>query len=453
MININIENLTADLKKMPISILNYNKLYNLLVRQSSGVAYLSAKDIATHWRAFLKNNAGSILKLNYYFPYCVKKCSYCREASQKVKNAKEADDYVIDSLKEIKLLAKTFKNRRFDYLSINGGSPDILNQDNMRKILSALFDNFSFSSCATKRIEFNPHRVSYEKLKMIKRLGVNRVSFGVQSLTKKTLEKANRNYVSYEMLKKTISLAKKAGFKDINIDLILGLPGESYKQFEKNLYKICELDLSQIMVYILNEPNSEYLKKYFHGNAFVFHKRIEKMVLSFVNSQFINEIKRFKYILIPSKKNINYRYFALIKKDLPAFSWISDMDRYINISSLGIGKHNVSNIFGDIIYERNLDFSKNRKIYKVASVDCDYEIRKFIFSSVESARKIKIDLFKQIFKKNIMDIFGSSINVLKNENRIKIENGDILFINKSSKDILIDLALFILGKNSKGQGG
>lgn len=450
MITANFENLISRLEKMPINILNHKKLYQALNSPISKKLYFSANDLAKHWHKFLKTDRSDILKLVYYLPYCAQKCSYCREPSRKIKNANEVADYVQDSIKEIDFFSKVFKNRKFSYISINGGSPDILSLNDLKIVLEAITTKFNFYEKSARRIELNPTGVSRKKLEIIKSFGINEVSFGVQSLTERVLVNAGRPYVSYELLKKIIKLAREVGFSDINVDLILGLPGENYVQFEKNLRKICKLELSQIIVYILNEPNDKYLNKYLREDTSAFYKRIEQMLADFLNSQLLNDIEKLNYKLIPLKENVNYNYFTFIKKNALEFDWFNNKrDRYINISSLGIGKQNVSNIFNDILYKRSLDFNKEERAYEGFGIDWDYEMRKFVFYSVESTQKINTSLFKKIFKKNIHDVFGYSINVLKNNNRIKIKNDNILFINNGSKDILIDLTLFVAGKRRK----
>lgn len=442
--NSDFKKITARLRKSSISMLSYNKLFHILAYPGSEEIFLDAEELASRWRASNKKNKDKIIKLVLYFPYCAQKCLYCRESSEKLGRSTQIKDFLRDARREMRFFAGIFKKKKIDYLTINGGSPDILSADELRKMLKLLFEGFEFAKGAVKRIELNPSGVSAQKLKIMKEFGLNRISLGVQSLTKKALDGAGRPFIGFQKLQETVRLVRTAGLEDINMDLILGLPEEDYSQFEKGLRKVCELQPSQIMIYVLNEPNREYLAKYPQLDLADFQKKVENMVLSFVESSFLDEIKRSNYTLIPGKEHVNYKYFTLVRNDISAISWLSEMDRYINISTLVIGKKGTANILGDLIYERVADFDTTHPIYKAIAVDEEYEMKKFIFSSVESAQKIDMELFRKIFKKDMSDIFGPAINVLRNNGRIILKDGCIFFQHKNSKDILIDIAFFIL---------
>lgn len=437
------EKFAARLEKTSISMLNYNKLFKLLTYGDSEEFYLSAEEIAEHWKVLRKRHDEKILKLVLYFPYCAQKCLYCREKSEKLKNCEEVENFLVDAEKEMKYFSKIFHGKEIDYFTFNGGSPDILNPAQLDLILNSLFSKFKFKRGAVIRLELNPTGISAEKLKIVKKFGFNRISFGVQSLSKRALSNAGRPYVQYAMLAEIIALTRKAGFGDINMDLILGLPGESYLQFENGLRKLCELKPAQIIVYILNEPNARYLDKFPEMNIVDFQKRIENMVSKFLRSDFLDEIGKMGYVLVPDKNNMNYKYFTLVRSDISALSWLNNMDNYINISTCVIGEKDTSGIFSDLIYERISNFNEKDKIYSASSVSQDHEMKKFIFSSVESSRQIKRDLFQDVFKADIKEKFGVAIKVLQEKKRIRMENEIIYFLSKNSKDIIIDLAFFI----------
>ncbi len=445
------EKFVARLEKTSISMLNYNKFFKLLTYGNSKEVYLSAGEVAKYWNDLGGKYDEKILQFIFYFPYCAQKCLYCRERSEKIKNCKEVVDFILDAEKEMEFFSSIFRNREIDYFTFNGGSPDVLSHNQLRLVLTSLFLKFKFKKDAVKRIEFNPTGVSSKKLEIVKEFGFNRISFGVQSLSKKALKNAGRPYAELETIKEIISLTRKMGLDDINIDLILGLPGESYAQFEDGLRELCELKPAQIMVYILNEPNRRYLSKYPSMSIETFQVSVEKMVSKFLKSTFLDELKEMNYVLVPDKDNLNYKYFALVRRDLSARAWLGAMDSYINISTFIVGKKNTSNIFSDLIYERVADFNTKDKIYKASIIDEEYEMKKFIFSSVESSRQLNVDLFRKVFGVSIEEKFNIAIKILREKKRIAAKKGVISFLGRNSRDIIIDLAFLISNMEKKSQ--
>ncbi len=440
----NFEKSIAKLRKTSISLLGYDNLFKLLANKNSVESYIDAGQVAQHWKRSSKKEPDVISKFIYYFPFCAQKCLYCREPSTKIKNKTEIDNFLIDTKKEMQFFSPIFNGRNFDYLTVNGGSPDLLSPNQLEAAMETLFSNFKFKDSAIRRIEVNPLGLNLKKLKIIQKFKFNRISFGVQSLSKKALQYAERPYVQFNVLKSIILSTRRAGFDDINIDLILGLPGESYLQFEDGLRKIFSLRPAQIMIYILNEPNKCYLKKYPKMKVVDFQRNIQDMLAGFIASDFIDEAEKSGYTMVPNKKDINYKYFLFVRNDVPSLSWLSDMDSYINIRTFVIGKRNLSNIPADLVYERVADFDPNVDIYKKFDINDEYEMKKFIFTSIGNAGRIDTVLFKKIFKRDIRDKFGSSIDILNENNRLSLINGVIVFINKDPKEVLIDVTFFIL---------
>jgi len=141
---------------------------------------------------------------------------------------------------------------------------------------------------------------------------------------------------------------------------------------------------------------------------------------------------------------VNYKYFAFVRNDIPALSWLGDMDRLINISSFSIGQRSVSNIFGDLVYERVADFSPEGKVYKAFAIDETYEMRKFVFLSVEASGRIDAELFNETFGEDIRNRFGDALSILERHGRVAIRDGKIVFSDPRAQGRLTDVAFSIL---------
>ena len=163
------------------------------------------------------------LSIYVHIPFCEQKCNYCAFASFCAK-----EDQIE---KYIDLLCNEIKKRKTDRpiktIYIGGGTPSILSERQIEKIVSTIFDNFNIYENAEFTIEANPNSITEGKLLCWKKLRVNRVSIGVQSLNDKSLKKIGRLHTKKEALSK-IKLTRHY-FDNVSADLIVGLEGETGK--------------------------------------------------------------------------------------------------------------------------------------------------------------------------------------------------------------------------------
>lgn len=183
-----------------------------------------------------------------HIPFCRRKCNYCTFASYPALNLK--DEYLNSLYVEI---SKRYKGDSIKTLYIGGGTPSLLSASDLEKI-SSLFD---ISECTEITCEANPENLSYSWLKDIYRAGVNRLSLGVQSFDDKILEKIGRKH-SVKDAFSAVKNAKKAGFTNMNIDLIYGLPGQSMENFVSSVITACELDIEHISSYGLKIEDGSF---------------------------------------------------------------------------------------------------------------------------------------------------------------------------------------------------
>ena len=156
------------------------------------------------------------------------------------------DEYIEALNKEI--LEKT-KEYEIESLFIGGGTPSYLSNENLKLLLNTI-NNLSFSENAEKTMECNPGTVNQEKLEIIFNGGINRISFGLQSTNNKILKKIGRIH-SYEEFKENYILAREIGFKNINIDMMFGLPEQSLNIWMESLKEVIKLNPEHISSYSL----------------------------------------------------------------------------------------------------------------------------------------------------------------------------------------------------------
>lgn len=179
------------------------------------------------------------LELYLHIPFCVKKCNYCDFLSAPAEEETRAA-YVDALLEEI----RGFEDPE-DYevvtVFFGGGTPSILPGQEIFRIMEALREKFSFRKGAEITLEANPGTVDKEKLSCYKKAGINRLSFGLQSADAEELKKLGRIH-TWEQFLDSYKLARQAGFTNINVDLMSGLPGQTVDSWKKSLIAIANLD-------------------------------------------------------------------------------------------------------------------------------------------------------------------------------------------------------------------
>jgi len=189
------------------------------------------------------------LSLYIHIPFCRSMCLFCGCSVILNRNPQKQADYLHLLLKEIDLAAAQFSSKRkVSQLHLGGGTPTSLSEVEFEKLMEALQNRFIFSDDAEISIEIDPRTVFADqgkKLAVLKALGFNRVSFGVQDLNPDVQEAVKRRQTE-EMTVETYFHARSLGFEGINIDLIYGLPLQTGASFQKTAKRIIEIKPDRI---------------------------------------------------------------------------------------------------------------------------------------------------------------------------------------------------------------
>lgn len=183
--------------------------------------------------------------LYVHIPFCIKKCEYCDFISYTDCYDKE-NEYLAALVEEFKM----YEDKQVDTVYIGGGTPSSLSTDGLVFLMDKIFEYFDVTQTAEITMEVNPKTADMKKLKAIKNAGVNRLSIGVQSFNDEELLKIGRIYSS-EDASNCILDAKFAGFKNISIDLMFGLPGQTLNSYRNSLIKAVTSGVDHISAYSL----------------------------------------------------------------------------------------------------------------------------------------------------------------------------------------------------------
>lgn len=185
-----------------------------------------------------------------HIPFCVKKCNYCDFLSAPAGET-ERTRYVEVLVREMIQSEQQFPEvRKIDSVFLGGGTPGILTDSQIETIFEALHQRFSFDCNSEVTIECNPGTLDRDKFSAYIKAGINRISFGVQSANDKELEVLGRIHTFSDAVN-SYCAARDAGFQNINIDLMSGIPGQSITSYEQTLKEIFRLDPDHISAYSL----------------------------------------------------------------------------------------------------------------------------------------------------------------------------------------------------------
>ena len=185
-----------------------------------------------------------------HIPFCTEKCIYCDFYS--LPNQEHNIKPFIRSLSnEINIKSK---NEDLDYIVdtifIGGGTPSLLSEYDLEEIISAISQNFNLDKLQEFTIEANPGEFGYNKMKTFKSMGVNRISFGFQSLNKDLLKFMSRWHTPEESIE-SYKNARKANYENINIDMIFGIPDQTTQIWKNDLEAIAAIEPEHISTYSL----------------------------------------------------------------------------------------------------------------------------------------------------------------------------------------------------------
>ena len=211
--------------------------------------------------AFVSRKNKSPLGIYIHIPFCRSKCQYCDFYSLTTKDNKLMDSYLEAICAHIKEAGALAPNHLVDTVYFGGGTPSLFGAEGMSAILSTLRKSFDVSDSAEITFEANPDSVNDRLLRRLRSEGFNRVSLGVQSDNDSLLKKLGRPH-SYQQAVDAVNRIRKLGFRNLSLDLIYGLPGQTLEEWMKTLRHVLSLQPEHISCYGLKVEEGTPLYEY-----------------------------------------------------------------------------------------------------------------------------------------------------------------------------------------------
>lgn len=185
-------------------------------------------------------------------PFCPTTCLYCSFTSYSLAAYRSKVDIYLDALiKEMHYVSEAMKDRRLDTIYFGGGTPTTLSAEQLDRLLTELSSCFDTENVLELTVEAGrPDSITLDKLKVLKKHKVDRISINPQTMNQETLDLIGRRH-SVEQIKEAFAMAREAGFDNINMDIILGLPGEDQRMVQHTLEEISQLGPESLTVHSL----------------------------------------------------------------------------------------------------------------------------------------------------------------------------------------------------------
>ncbi|WP_281532989.1 radical SAM family heme chaperone HemW [Anaerocolumna aminovalerica] len=372
------------------------------------------------------------LGLYIHIPFCVKKCDYCDflsgPASEEIKRL-----YVKALIKEILSNRDLASEYLVKTIFIGGGTPSSVDGRFIGDILEAVREVFPVSEKAEISIEANPGTLNEDKLKEYKKAGINRISFGLQSVDDRELKLLGRIH-SYKEFEDNYLLARELGFQNINVDLISALPGQTMEQWLCTLEKVILLKPEHISAYsLILEEGTPFFERYSEEDQ---DEDLDRRIYG-----------KTREVL---EKAGYYRY-EISNYARPGYACRHNSSYWTRTNYLGLGL-GASSLFHNIRFhnEENMQLyienSHNRKQIRkdIEYLDKNKQMEEFMFLGLRMTEGIHKNKFKDLFGEDIENIYG---DVLKQsfEEGLLMEEHNHIFLTEKGLDLSnVVMARFLL---------
>ena len=336
------------------------------------------------------------MSLYIHIPFCKQKCLYCDFPSYAGKESL-MNEYIRALNEEILRKCSKYK---IASIFVGGGTPSYLNEINLESLLKTINlldfkDDFEFT------IECNPGTLNEEKLVLMKNYNVNRISMGLQTTNDNILKEIGRIH-SFEEFKKNYNQARKAGFENINVDLMFGLPNQSMKDWKVSLEDVMSLEPDHISAYsLIIEEGTCFYNLYNNDKLNIPNEEEERSMYlftkGFLKDYGYNQYEISNYAKVNKECFHNKVYWKCneyLGLGVSASSFV-DEKRFKNIDDIKIYIEKINN---------NEDVTEE---IHVNNINDDME--EFMFMGLRMIEGINLKTFKKRFGKDVFDIYDEVI--------------------------------------------
>lgn len=364
------------------------------------------------------------ISIYIHIPFCESRCHYCDFCSSLLEES-NVEKYFQYLRKEIKLQEDFLRDKLIDTVFIGGGTPSSVDPKFIKEIMEDL-SAFEFSKNSEVTIESNPNSLTLEKAKTYFSSGINRISIGAQSFNEEILKRIGRIHKKDDIYR-AIENARSAGFENINLDLMLALPGQKFSDIEESINEVEKLKLPHISYYslILEEGTKLY-------------RDHEKSPLVFPNE---DEDRKMYHYVVDELEKIDLKQYEISNFAKEGFECRHNMSYWKLRDYISFGLSASSNI-GNLRYTNFYDFKdyyealeKNKSpIVFSEKLSKTNRMNEFVMMGLRLNLGVDIEEFDEKFNENFLKIYEQEIE--KNlKSGLIILDDDNLKLTEKGRDL------------------
>lgn len=352
--------------------------------------------------------------LYIHIPFCKSKCHYCDFNSQPGKETL-MESYFNALEREICNYSSGLSNCIVGSIFIGGGTPSLVDSKYIYQLMNTCRQYFEIDGKAEITIESNPGTLTYEKLLSYRINGINRLSIGLQAWQDIHLKKLGRIH-SVEDFKVNLEGAVKAGFKNINADLIFGIPGQNINDWSETVRSVAKSGLHHISCYSL---------KIEEGTPF--YSMLQSGTLQPVDDEL--DRKMYWYAVDELKKH-GYLHYEISNFALPGYECKHNMVYWRAAEYLGIGAGAHSYMAGkrfnnicDIEEYTSAVLNRSDTVENVQDIDESESMSEYMILGLRLVDGICTEQFKERYDEDVFEVFGKQIDKLLKKQLVEQEGG------------------------------
>lgn len=352
-----------------------------------------------------------IKALYIHIPFCCQKCNYCDFTSFSGGDV-DYDKYVDVLIRELEFKKEKFKLNLLDTIYIGGGTPSVLSLSSLEKLLSYIKGNFAFAPSYEFTMEGNPESIVKDKLILMHRYGVNRLSIGVQSFNDHILKFLGRSHNKAQVFE-AFQKAREAGFKNISIDLIYGIPDETLESWQETLLTARKLSPEHISLYQLKIEEGTPL-----------YQRLLRNEIEIFSDDLGEEIYLWNMEILEKENYNNYEISNYAKDGYPSRHNLQYWN-YLPYAGAGFG---AIGFYGNYRSEFKGNYKEylNNKIFTEDSFRKEYisekeQISEYIIMNLRKSEGFLFQDFFDRFNVSFLKIYGKQVAKMQENKHLKLD--------------------------------
>lgn len=380
------------------------------------------------------------MQLYIHIPFCVKKCAYCDFLSFPADEQTQSA-YVQALQKELDFYGTEYSDRYISTIFIGGGTPSWLDERAMASIMECVYRNFEVASDAEITIECNPGTVSEQKFAVYKETGINRLSIGLQSANNEELKTLGRIH-TYEQFLRTYDKARHYDFRNINVDLMSALPGQTPEGFLSSLKKVIRLKPEHISAYsLIIEEGTPFYEKY--------QKDVELREAGRQTELLPTEEEEYQTIKMTQEllQSEGYHWYEISNFAKPGRECRHNIGYWKRADYLGVGL-GAASLIDNVRYANTSDIYQYIKRPEESAVgeavSREARMEEFMFLGLRMVDGFHRDEFEQTFGVVIEGVYGAELKRLQQENLLMQREGRIRLTEKGIDVSNYALSQFLL---------